>query len=880
MQKRIFSVMLSFLMCLTSITPAFAYDLDSSGNSIENVEYQNTEDETNVYAEIGSEYKVTLPKTIVLSGIDKKASYYVKVEGDIAGDEIIKVIPDDSFYLYAKNKSKQLANVSQDMTIWHYTDFNTQATGQITAQTITAGKWLGTFNFNLNLEQSDDALMYNSLTTQKKTFEIVKGESEEINAYYMNADVTSKCTFKSMDEDILTVDDTGKITALASGKTNVKVYLDNPKMETSINVTAFSENIEYTASNYEGKYDNASHSISVNANEGTIYYSLDNINYSTTNPSFSAVGEYTVYFKIEEPNHKTIFNKRTVKISKANVNFTAPIAKELIFNNEEQELIIPASTSVGTILYKVNDGEYSQLIPTATNAGIYNIYCKVINDENYENIEEVFVSTTIKKAPGTVTVPDVKPLVYNKNGQQLINPITSSTGTVEYKLNDGNYSESIPVATNVGTYNIYYKVTGDENHEDIKESLITVSITKASNTTTLGSKQGAMITGNNITTSILNNNSDGIITVTSNDPSIATVELNEDKNSFTVTGVKGGTTSIIFKISETSNCEGITIEYPIIISTTVLQIDANGGTYEGSTDLVTFGVDEGKAYTKSFSYAGKVQELTIPYTGFYYIEAWGGKGGNDSSSGGNGGYLKGYAFLNKDEKIYINCGGAGANRATGTGGGYNGGANAGNAGNSGGGGGATTIATTNRGNLINYANYKEEVLMVAGGGSGGSSQSIGEGGTVLYAYTENNTTFPGDIINGASTSRLSSAFAQGEYSGSIDGGGGGGGWIGGKHGLDAAGNPAGGGASFINTAAGCIPIELVPSNNSSSGKATITYEQKSVAISNPVREGYKFTGWKIVGSGTYSYNTLSGKTMFNFEVGKNAKLVAQWEKID
>ena len=90
MNKKYISLVLAGLMCFSSITTVFAYDLDSSGNSVENVEYQNTEDEdytnkTSVFAELGSEYKVTIPKTIVLSGITKKADYYVKVEGDIAG---------------------------------------------------------------------------------------------------------------------------------------------------------------------------------------------------------------------------------------------------------------------------------------------------------------------------------------------------------------------------------------------------------------------------------------------------------------------------------------------------------------------------------------------------------------------------------------------------------------------------------------------------------------------------------------------------------------------------------------------------------------------------------------------------------------------------
>ncbi len=352
-------------------------------------------------------------------------------------------------------------------------------------------------------------------------------------------------------------------------------------------------------------------------------------------------------------------------------------------------------------------------------------------------------------------------------------------------------------------------------------------------------------------------------------------------NKVIITGIKNGTTEVTITASETAGYKTTTTTLPVVVSATKVTIDPNGGIFNGSNKPCTFGVDEGTSFVKSYTYSGKVEELTIPYTGFYFIEAWGGKGGNDTKAGGKGGYLKGYAYFTKDQKIYINCGGKGGDKVTAKGGAYNGGGDAGGHGYSGGGGGATTIATTNRGILVNYEDHKDEVLLVAGGGSGGSNNSIGEGGTVLYAYTKDNTTFPGDVINGASTAKLCGVFAQGQHRGpesNKDGGGGGGGWVGGIHGLDEAGNPAGGGASFINTKAGCIAIALIPSNNDGVGKCNITYEQKSVALQIPERPGYVFDGWELTGSGNYTYNDLSGITMFNFEIGKNAKLTAKWKK--
>ena len=54
---------------------------------------------------------------------------------------------------------------------------------------------------------------------------------------------------------------------------------------------------------------------------------------------------------------------------------------------------------IGTVMYKVNDGEYSATLPQATDAGTYTIYCKVIGDgANYYNSEEKSTQVIVEKA--------------------------------------------------------------------------------------------------------------------------------------------------------------------------------------------------------------------------------------------------------------------------------------------------------------------------------------------------------------------------------------------------------------------------------------------------------------------------------------------------
>ena len=331
------------------------------------------------------------------------------------------------------------------------------------------------------------------------------------------------------------------------------------------------------------------------------------------------------------------------------------------------------------------------------------------------------------------------------------------------------------------------------------------------------------------------------------------------------------------------------------LSSYQLMVDPNEGTFKGSPEVATFTLDTSYSDVRSFGFnggrshyaagiGGSPQEYTVPYTGYYYIEAWGASGGTDATSGGKGGYVRSYTYLTAGQKLYVNVGGHGGDSVPmtaandGNSAGWNGGARPGSSGNdggySGGGGGATSITLANRGVLQNFDSYKNEVLVVAGGGSGGSASSAGTGGEVLYAGT--GTSY--SCVQGSNYGYLLCGwFGVGQNPGGDDGGGGGGGWIGGRRGLDAAGNSSGGGASFVNTSNNSICVGLIGNDHAGDGYATISYKNDMVVLPNPVREGYRFVRWNQSGPGTV-FTTQDGQTAFTYAEGLT-KLTAVWEKI-
>lgn len=151
MKKRKVALFMAMLMCM-SVTPAYA--------AVEETQELNTAEtaEATVYADIDSVYTVTLPKTIKLDSAGKSSDYSVTVKGDIAGTDMVNVIPDSSFAMSTDGKDSVTANVTQTQTSFGYTELSandgngTTITGSVAAPGLTAGSWNGTFNFNVEMK--------------------------------------------------------------------------------------------------------------------------------------------------------------------------------------------------------------------------------------------------------------------------------------------------------------------------------------------------------------------------------------------------------------------------------------------------------------------------------------------------------------------------------------------------------------------------------------------------------------------------------------------------------------------------------------------------------------------------------------------------------
>ena len=103
-------------------------------------------------------------------------------------------------------------------------------------------------------------------------------------------------------------------------------------------------------------------------------------------------------------------------------------------------------------------------------------------DEGYEEYAPATGNVTVKvnRADPTFTAPTAKTLTYIRTAQPLLTEDTAQGGTMVYRLGDsGAFASDIPTGTDAGTYTVWYKVLGDENHNDTAEQSVSVIIARA-----------------------------------------------------------------------------------------------------------------------------------------------------------------------------------------------------------------------------------------------------------------------------------------------------------------------------------------------------------------------------------------------------------------
>lgn len=229
---------------------------------------------------------------------------------------------------------------------------------------------------------------------------------------------------------------------------------------------------------YDGNsYELIDSSKEYSGTHGEVQYRLGTTGeFSTTIPTAVHGGTYVIYYKIvsndsdhyEDSQIKSV----SVTIAKATNDYvTKPtaITEELVYTGEPITLANAGEAEHGTILYKVDNGAWSENLPTAVSAGQHTVYFKLDGGTDYESYDIESFEVTIEKAEASFASKPaaIDGLVYTGEPLELIVAGETNDGHIEYSLSqEGPFSTDIPTATEVGEYTVYYQIIGDSNHND------------------------------------------------------------------------------------------------------------------------------------------------------------------------------------------------------------------------------------------------------------------------------------------------------------------------------------------------------------------------------------------------------------------------------
>lgn len=210
---------------------------------------------------------------------------------------------------------------------------------------------------------------------------------------------------------------------------------------------------------------------------------------STTKPavSDSQTKEYEVVFTPKEPTvYSTAACKVKLTVNKADQTITAENVTAAY--GDKNKSVNATSSGDGKISFAVKDGSGDYIdVNASTGAltikkiGEATVVITAAGNENYtQAIKEVTV--TINKADSIPATVKANSRAYDRTEQPLVTVTgKASGGTMHYALGTAAeatepYITSIPAKTDAGTYYVWYKVVGDDNHNDTEPNYVEVTI--------------------------------------------------------------------------------------------------------------------------------------------------------------------------------------------------------------------------------------------------------------------------------------------------------------------------------------------------------------------------------------------------------------------
>ena len=416
---------------------------------------------------------------------------------------------------------------------------------------------------------------------------------------------TGTLSVSSNNNNIATASVSGNTVTVKSGTTAGKAIITVTSAEASnyneksatYTATVNNGTISLSATPYNGTYDGKAHNaltnVSANPSDAKIEYSTNGTTYSTTMPTVTNSSSFTVTVKASKEGYKTQITTETVKVSKAEGKLKLSATSGTITYPSNTTFTVSGNT--GTLSVSSNNNNIATAsvsgntvtVKSGTTAGKATITVTSATATNY-NAKSATYTATVQN--GTISL-SATPYIGTYDGKAH-NAITNvsvnpSDAKLEYSINGGTYSTTMPTITNVSSFTV--TVRASKAGYKTQSTTQTVKVNKAAGTLTLSATSGTINYPNSTTFTVSGNT--GSITASSSNTKVATVTVSG--NTVTVKSVGVGSATITVKSASNTNYNEKTATYSVTVKYQTFTGNSGVGYYadtdgDGTPDGIIF----------------------------------------------------------------------------------------------------------------------------------------------------------------------------------------------------------------------------------------------------------------------------------------------------
>ena len=418
-----------------------------------------------------------------------------------------------------------------------------------------------------------------------------------------------------------------------AGKANIIVrsaangeYAENKVIHVA---TVKNGTIELEAIPYDGVYDGQAHnaftSISTKPSDVKLEYSLDGNEYYEEMPTITNTSEFTVTVKASKEGYKTQITTETVKVSKAEGKLKLSATSGTITYPSNTTFTVSGNT--GTLSVSSNNNNIATAsvsgntvtVKSGTTAGKAIITVTSAEASNYNEKSATYTATVNN---GTISL-SATPYngTYNGKAHNALTNVSAnpSDAKLEYSINGGTYSTTMPTITNVSSFTV--TVRASKAGYKTQSTTQTVKVNKANGNLTLSSYSGILTYPNSGTFSVSGNT--GNLSVSSSNTNVVTVSLSGNTVTI-IPKTREGSATITVKSAASANYTEKSVTYNVTVQLPHFTASSGVGYYadvdgNGTVDGVIF---EDFKVGGSGSWGNRNGTYTIPTvsgTKEYYI---------------------------------------------------------------------------------------------------------------------------------------------------------------------------------------------------------------------------------------------------------------------